>query len=243
MDINWVPKCLDEGLTPIVREVSERLADLVNLVFTPVIKLRAKRDANLKSFLDELDKKIKAIPEENLKEPPAHIVGPALEDVGKYYHDETYLREMFTKLIASSMDKRKTVYPAYCAIIKQLSFDDALFLNELAQKTRLGLNASFKGVFVISEWKKVIFSQLIIQETTYDREMLMSTLICLERLGLIYITHYKRDEVFSDSNEIDLDGLANLHGSAVLHYAPKKLLLKAVLTSFGKQFVQACVIA
>jgi len=82
MDI--VPKFLDSALTPVGKEVGERLADLVNLVFTPVIKAKAKRDNNLKLFLEDLNKKVDEIPEDKLQEPPLNIVGPALEDVAKF---------------------------------------------------------------------------------------------------------------------------------------------------------------
>lgn len=56
MDI--VPKFLDSALTPVGKEVGERLADLVNLVFTPVIKAKAKRDNNLKLFLEDSIKRL-----------------------------------------------------------------------------------------------------------------------------------------------------------------------------------------
>lgn len=131
MEINIIPKFLDAALTPIGKEVGERLSDIVSLVFTPIIKAKAVRDNNIKAFLDDLNEKISEIPEEELKDPPLSIVGQTLEDVGKYYHEEEHLRKLFAKLIASSMDQRRYVHPSYIKIIEELSSYDAKFITEL----------------------------------------------------------------------------------------------------------------
>lgn len=39
-----IPKFLDEALTPVAKECGERLSDIVNLIFTPVIITKALRD-------------------------------------------------------------------------------------------------------------------------------------------------------------------------------------------------------
>lgn len=103
MEINIVPKFLDSALTPIGKEVGERLSDIVSLLFTPVIKAKAKRDKNVEIFLKELDKKVSSIPEDKLQEPPLNLVGPAIDNVFKFCHDEVYLRKMYSSLIVSSM--------------------------------------------------------------------------------------------------------------------------------------------
>ena len=58
MDINIIPKFLDAALTPVAKEIGERLSDIVSLAFTPVIKIRAVRDMNLSLFLEDLNNKI-----------------------------------------------------------------------------------------------------------------------------------------------------------------------------------------
>lgn len=136
MEINIVPKFLGEGITPIAKECGERLADIVSLAFSPIIKAKAVRDKKLELFLAELDNEIKKIPEQNLIEPPLNIVGAALEDVGKYYHDQEYLRKRFAKLIASSMNKECYVHPSFIDIIEQLTSDEAKILNILPKKGR-----------------------------------------------------------------------------------------------------------
>lgn len=81
--------------------------------------------------MSNLNDKVKNIPEEDLVELPAHIVGPLLEDMAKFYHDEEYLRDLFSSLIASTMDRNKSdfIHPSFKSIIDQLSADDAKFLR------------------------------------------------------------------------------------------------------------------
>lgn len=131
LEINVVPKFLDSALTPVAKEIGDRLGDLVNLAFTPVIKLRMKRDQNLALFSNELNKKISEIPENKLVEPSANLVGPILEDVAKYYHDEEYLREFFSNLIASAMNEDSKVYvhPGFRDLIKDLTAFEANLLQ------------------------------------------------------------------------------------------------------------------
>jgi len=87
---------------------------------------RAKHEAFLESYKNELVQEISAIPEENLIEPPLSIVGPALE-ASQYYIEEDSLRSMFAKLVAASMDSSKSNYAhhSFVEIIKNLSSLDA----------------------------------------------------------------------------------------------------------------------
>ena len=130
MEINIIPKFLDNALSPVAKEAGERLADMVSLVFTPIVKAKAKRDKNIEIFLKELDKEVKKIPEHKVKIPPLYIVGPALDEVFKFYHDEEYLRKMFAKLIASAMEEDIIVHPSYLEIIKQISEYDLRIIKK-----------------------------------------------------------------------------------------------------------------
>lgn len=131
MEINIIPKFLDAAITPVAKETGERLADIVSLLFTPIVKAKAKRDKNIELFLKELDKKVSSIPEEKLKDPPLSIVGPAIDNVFKFYHDEKYLRQMYSSLIASSMNSDCQVSPSYIYVIRQLSHSDAVLFRTL----------------------------------------------------------------------------------------------------------------
>lgn len=131
MEINIIPKFLNEALSPIAKEAGERLADIISLAFTPVIKARAKRDKNIELFLKELSKEVNNISEDIVKEPPLHIVAPALDDVFKFYYNEDYLRKMFAKYIASSMNIEYDIHPSYSEMIKQLTLFDIILIKEI----------------------------------------------------------------------------------------------------------------
>lgn len=101
-------------------------------------KKRAKNEALIKNYKEKIAQELIKIPEENIQEPKLSIVGPALE-ASKYYIEEEILREMFAKVIASSMDKEKNnaIHPSFVETIKQLSSNDALFLQEFKTANRL----------------------------------------------------------------------------------------------------------
>lgn len=101
-------------------------------------KKRAENEVFIKDYKEKIAQELVKIPEENIQEPPLAIVGPALE-ASRFYIEEGNLREMFAKLIASSMDETKNSYmhPSFVEVIKQLSKEDALFLKEFQKFPRL----------------------------------------------------------------------------------------------------------
>lgn len=95
-------------------------------------ELIAKQEANVEKLKNGiLDNAVKIDPS-NIQEPQLKILGPALE-ASKYYIEEEELREMFAKLIASSLDasKNDVNHSSYVEIIKQLSPIDAKILFEV----------------------------------------------------------------------------------------------------------------
>lgn len=87
------------------------------------------RKERLNKFAQSVVENTEKIPKENLSEPKLNIIGPALE-ASKYYIEEDQLREMFAKLISSSMDNRvnSLVHPSFVEIIKQLEPTEAKIL-------------------------------------------------------------------------------------------------------------------
>ena len=81
-------------------------------------------------FADDLEAKLEEIPAENIVEPKASIVGPAMQGLA-YSFEEDDLREMYLNLLKASMDGRKPegAHPAYVEIIKQLSAREAHLLS------------------------------------------------------------------------------------------------------------------
>lgn len=89
-------------------------------------KYKVQQAINTEKFKKSLETNIEKVPEENIQEPKISIVGPALE-ASKFYMNEDEIREMFSKLIASSMDKTQAdnIHPSFVEMIKMLSPLDA----------------------------------------------------------------------------------------------------------------------
>lgn len=243
IEIDIIPKFLDSALTPVAKEVGERLADIVSLLFTPVIKAKAKRDKNIEIFLRELDKKVSSIPENNLQNPPLAIVGPIIDKIFKFHHDEEHLRKMYSSLIASSMNSDKKVHPSYIEIIKQLSSDDALIFNTYF----LGAKYIFKSFGLIGEpicfytfYSRNPFNLGLFGLFFYEKnnklylmdESMHRSLQSLIRLGLIQITiEIASDEIFKRySDGIFIEEDINL----------KTISFVTTPTPFGGRFASMC---
>ena len=56
MEINIVPKFLDNALTPVAKEAGETLGDLINLARSPLIKARKIRDLKMDIFFKDLER-------------------------------------------------------------------------------------------------------------------------------------------------------------------------------------------
>lgn len=121
----------------LVRPTSKSVGDNLGLMVDGVMgwlgywgkKQQIKREIYLENYKKQISKKVAAIPEDKLMEPPMRIVGPAIE-ASKYFIEETTCRDMFAQLIASACnsDVSNAVHPSFPEIIKQLSPLDARFL-------------------------------------------------------------------------------------------------------------------
>ena len=175
--VKAVTEPANKALTPLASSVGHTLQDIWDLVFggfgTYVDKKRAARLKDLEDFRESLTAKVSAIPEDSLCEPKLSVIGPALE-ASKFFFEEPQIREMFARLIASSMNKElsSTVHPSFSAIIQQMSPLDAenlaLFdrytsfpVVEYQRKTRseVGYITLFRNIFVSNPNRTDLLSQ------------------------------------------------------------------------------------
>lgn len=128
MELNIIPKFLDNALSPVAKEAGETLSDIINLARTPLIKARKIRDLKMEHFLQNLACELKNVPEENIVEPKLSIIGPALEDLFKYYMEEDHIVALYQKLIIAAMKKteQQKVHPSFLGVVKQMTSLDAL---------------------------------------------------------------------------------------------------------------------
>ena len=108
---------IHQGLTP--QDAAQLAIDMFVKHF-PALKEEA-----LKEVRTIVEEELKKIPTDNIMPPSAKITIPTLHNAS--ITEESNLREMYGKLLASDMDKQKkqSVHPAYVEIINQMSSDDA----------------------------------------------------------------------------------------------------------------------
>lgn len=189
----------------------QTLNDVWELVFGNfhlyVNKKRAIREKNLDDFKVKLTNEISSIPLENIQEPPLNILGPALE-ASKFYIEDEAIRDMFAKLIASSMDDRKNsqVHGSYVEIIKQLSPLDAQNISIL--KTDRKPIAEYRIKRAEDGSFHIVHTNIFLANPAQqDIELNAISLSNITRLGLTSITYveYINDEaVYSVFYETDL---------------------------------------
>ena len=255
MEISIIPKFLDVAATPIAREIGERLSDIISLMFTPVIKIKAKRDKNLALFLKSLDKKVSEIPEDKLQSPSLSVIGPPLENIAKFYHDEEHLRELYARLIASSMNKDNFVHPSYFKVVEQLLPYDAHFFYSLFRAIHKQNIRSksyefefFQGnerIYIYTcAWKKWNSAKVIIEKKeikyfysespnlAYNGHF-KNSLINLHRLGLIDVIDDRRKSL--EKETLDTYGISLCLDTDRPIF---KLIVKPTL--YGEKFANAC---
>lgn len=206
MEINILPKFIDEAATPVAQSVGNTVSGIWNLVFGNHVSLWLKKQEykhqqNYEDFLKKVNTKVENIPPENIKEPEMHILGPAIE-ASKYYIHSEELRDIFANLIAASMNSEKadTVHPSYIEIIKQLSPDEAILL-----KFMKGGNFSFYNVNLLLDpkLKNTLlrnFSVIGFQAECKYPENITVYLDNLSRLGLVVLDNTR---FISDQSKYD----------------------------------------
>jgi hypothetical protein len=120
------------------KAIGEGLTDVIEIVFSVFKlwngKIQAKIDSSIENYKKEIEEKSNSIPEDKLTEPNVQVITTAIEN-SKYCVTEDELREMFVNLIGSACnsDTKDDVHPAFSAIIKELSPQDAKVLKGLKE--------------------------------------------------------------------------------------------------------------
>lgn len=163
-----------------------------------VEKKKAEREISLTIYKNSIAEKIQKIKPENLQEPPLSVVGPALE-ASKYYIEEEVLRQMFANVISASMDKSKSldVHHSFVEVIKQLSPDDALFLEEFKTTRRLPY-----GKVIVIENKSV--------KSEPSSKLDLEKLFDVKSKPFINYFYYSRTRNDWESNEFNISSLSRL---------------------------------
>lgn len=207
-------------------------------------KSKAKYQEKIDDFKKTLGEKIVSIPEDQVQDPKMSIVGPALE-ASKYYFDEKEIREMFSNLIASSMNSTYNgiVQHSFVEIIKQLSPYDARLFASLDNNEAI--------IDIILENDKGHYHRLVteffISDSFSDYTQNSISLINLEKQGLIkifYDLHLTNDLYYSKyENSTYYKEIKNKSWGPVDNLRSKVSMkkYKFEVTPLGKAFKEICV--
>lgn len=176
-------------------------------------ELIAKQEANVENLKNEiLDNAVKIDPD-NIQEPQLKILGPALE-ASKYYIEEEDIRNMFAKLISSSLDSTKNEinHSSYVEIIKQLNPLDAKILSEIFNgNTAIGQ----VGFDFISQGHTIQINHLFVlkssKATSGEIEASIDNLVRLGLVSVIYGTYSTTKNHYDDlKNSKDFKNLEHI---------------------------------
>lgn len=190
------------------------LADIWYLVFGGIShaadKRKLKYSYSLQEFEKELKEELSKIPKDKLNEPDIQVVAPALEEA-KYCAEKKEIRTLFTKLIASSMNKDKchNIHPLFPHIIKRMSSSDATILLEISK------HSNSDNILLIS----------------MNYEQLLHSILTLENLGLIF-SDYKEFHFCYQSRNYKVNFFIQAEDS--------EQTIKVSLTKIGNQFLEIC---
>lgn len=198
---------------------------------------RVKREYSVQKYKESLAQGIISIDEGNLQDPPLSIVGPALE-ASKYYIEEQELREMFSKLIITSMDKSKGMiaHPSFVEIIKQLSPLDANILKSFKNTTTHPvakiISIRPNGYFELNDY--FIVDELFDNQSIID---VTKSIANLDRLGLIKISEgiIENEEYFMEHPNV------KTHLEMYKQESPVLKVNRLDVTSYGVGFINSCV--
>ncbi|MDL1163026.1 DUF4393 domain-containing protein [Yersinia pestis] len=236
------------AMEPSAKQIGQGLGDLFYIAFSPVIKAKYKKEAEITRFKEEIEKELAKIPPEQLVEPPLNVVGPALE-ASKYYIENENLRSMFTKLIASSMNRTtcNKAHTSFVEIIKQLSPLDAQNFTFLVQDNNFGvarISLQKKGDSSILDWIRYYFP--FPQLSLANEEDYSSSVDNLVRLGLIdldfgntFVNESKYEFILNHQFYQECQDEVN-NDPDLEEFKIKLYRGVCSITSFGKKFAHCC---
>lgn len=247
-----IPESIDEAVKNLTGKPTETigqiLSDCFYLVFGGISQKaelkRVKYAFALKEFSRELEKKVESIPEERRLEPNTHTVCTALDSM-RYCVEEVELRNMFSTLIANSMDREmfEIVHPSYGDIIKQLTSYDAKLI--LWMKNREAIPAVRFRVNIKEKNEYLQLPTIYIEYGMDTIEMLQVSLENMSRLKIIDLnldTSYSDKQLYENVrkmkkyNEDKADVESQIEDDKQLD----EVLGSIEISQFGRKFIDAC---
>lgn len=241
----------EDAIQPLAKEAGKALGTIgkaVNVALAPVSAVVWGYD-QISDFLEtKVSEKLENVPEDRISTPPPNVAGPAVEALKFTGHDET-LREMFSNLIANSLDSKTVLeaHPSFVDMIRNLSSDEGLILRQFALEESFPLidvklvAIKDSGYHILQRNTSFIGSQ----SGCKNPQLTSNYLDNLCRLGILEIP---TGQSINDPPKYEalkklptIEGLKKKYESSDTHRI--ELVNKCIITTgIGKQFISACVV-
>lgn len=196
-------------------------------------------------FSKDIAEATTGIPPEDLIEPKPSIAGPALQALA-FSHDEPDLKDLYIKLLATSMDSRNAsqAHPAFVEILRQLTAREAKALRSIIPALQIPICQILERVD--NGGRRTLLNHLLPWVQPGTREPLAEPQLPVMvdnwiRLGLVEVDYARW--LSDESSYTWMEGRPELHqlqsevqdGKSKIY--PQKGIL--VVTDFGEQFGRA----
>ncbi|WP_141432656.1 DUF4393 domain-containing protein [Bacillus sp. 03113] len=246
-----VPDVYKDGLQPTVKEIGKNLhtvSKLITVALTPISAMVWSYEKIKEQFLPSLEEKLRNVPEENIITPDPSIAVPIIEALRYTGHNDE-LREMFSNLLANSIDKETapTTHPSFVEIIKQINSDEAkiiALLNSDDAHPIVKVKAVNKENAYYNEFLNN-FSLLPFQAKCDIPNQGPSYLENIERLGLAEMS-YETYVIRPNAYEPIYDHPIIKEQDAIIKAIDKRFELKKgsfKRSSYGKKFYESCILS
>lgn len=194
---------------------------------------------------EEVARKLQNVPREDIITPNPTVAGPAIEAM-RFVGEEKDLRELFSNLLANSMDKRtaSSVHPSFVEIIKQISPDEAKILSNtgylISKVPILEVRISVAGGYQVVMHH---YSDIATQSKCEHPDLVGTYIDNLCRLELCSIPsgqHLVGENVYYHlENAPDILAMQSQFESSNTKLIFQKKVMQ--LTDFGLLFIRTCV--
>jgi hypothetical protein len=224
-----------DNAKPAATEVGPLAGGITKLLVRPLRKLVDGASAALDRLARDVQNELAHVPSSRQLPPPATIAGPAALHYAMLGDGAAaaVLREMFAKLLATSMDIATvgSAHPAFVAVISQLTPDDAWLLKSIdrAQYPAVKVATAAHGE------RPFVICTTLGDELGFSEPRLHRALDNLDRLGVLAI-----DWARSAPERRAYD---TIHARVRALYPTATSTIAGVISApaFGEQFLAACV--
>lgn len=224
---------------PVVKQIGATLELVGRLVHVTVDGFVAIAEQSIKNITQRAAEKLKGVPLDQLQPPPRRIAVPLLQSAAVIDGDDNELRELFAALLASSIDKRtvKTVHPSFLATVQGLSADEARILRAFDPECGLTFPYHCNSIEEVAIEVGLKYPDMI--EFYIENMRRMRLLVDQTTQEMDELKDREEDRRMLSRHDRTYGGMETVeeHLGA---FPSGDLQLK--LTTYGKQFVRACVL-